>query len=263
MSERGATHRERDRASESSEDTSKGRDGKRRKFVGSTADYVDATPQIKERPVDESAAKPARKPDIVGKEEAPPRVAPQPAPDISPAGPEDPTLICITVKQETLVLSGLVLCSLLLGSFIFGHKVGFNKYRGQWGDEGAPQAMIPAEKRVKETTPAKPEPKPAAPRKAQAPAKAQGKAGSVYTLCVVSYKLTQRTMADDLVRLLGKAIPHQKVFLKRTTNAWTVCVGYFPGQKDSDLIELRDAIRRMIYQGKQQFGDCYPMRLSS
>lgn len=263
MSKRGATHPERDGAIWSSKDTSQGQEGKRRRFVGSTADYVDATPQIKERPVDESAAKPAHEMEVASKKGARPPVEPQPAPDISPAGPEDPTLICITVKQETLVLSGLVLCSLLLASFIFGHKVGFNKYRGQWGDEGAPQAMIPAEKPAKQTTPAKPEPKPAAQAKTQTPAKTQGKAASVYTLCVVSYRLTKRAIAEDLVRLLGKAIPHQKVFLKRTTNAWTVCVGYFPGQKDSDLIELRDAIRRMIYQGKQQFGDCYPMRLSS
>ena len=250
-------------------DSAKASEAVRRRHVGTTADYVDTTPKI----LQDSKPSPVGAVDMPSQasEEKAPRVQrPAPARETPPPEASDPSVISIAVKQETLVLAALVMSSLLLASFIFGHKVGYNKYRSRLGDARPLAAMIPAKKR----TPSPPQAtkatvekrekqaaEAAKTRPARADTQAAKNSSEVWTLCVISYKITQRSKADDLLRILSKAIPNQKVFLKRSDNAWTVCVGYFPGSKDAQLTSLRDTIRKMIYQGKPHFGDCYPMRL--
>lgn len=245
----------------------------RRRHVGSTADYIDTTPKVSphSQPSPEDVdvvPTPSAAITAPSAKDSGPSV---PRPSRAPAPPEvsDPSVICFAVKQETLVLAALVMSSLLLASFIFGHKVGYNKYARRPDVRRPVVAMIPSNKRASLAEQAKPTVREAdvpaadAPQETHAPGVAQNSTSGakVWTLCVISYKITQRSKADDLVSILSKAIPDQKVFLKRSDKAWTVCVGQFPGSKDGHLISLRDTIRKMIYHGKPHFADCYPMRL--
>ena len=234
--------------------------GKSRRYVGSTADHIDTIPQIPG--VSEHVEQPAPVDD------RPPAPEPIPVSHAEPEDAPDPSLINFTVTHETLVLATLVACSLLLASFIFGHKVG--KHRALSNMAAPIPAMIPSEQKRKLTpdsaeTPAKADKASTQTLKAQTPEQPVEKTGEVWTLCVISYKISQRAKADNLVTILSEWLRDQKidhkVFLKRSQTTYTVCVGYFNSSRDRDLAALKSTMQQVTFMDEQPFKDCYPMRL--
>ena len=259
--------------------------GGRHRYVGSSADRVQTTPAIAQSaqpepmpimPVgglDEQKPPQAKPPQA--KPQKPQKSKKEPPADTTPkAATPAPEVGIITfrVKQETLVLAGLVVCSLLLGSFIFGHNVG--KYRGrrERGDRSqaksttAPKGQT-EQARMAPRTPAQrtiqigASGRPSAAQRPTPSPPAPAAAAEVWTLCVISYTASHQDRAEALRNILSEAIPGHRVFIKRTGTKRTVCVGHFTSSNDATLTQLRDAIRKMTYDGKRQFKDCYPAKL--
>jgi len=172
------------------------------------------------------------------------------------------------------VLLALVVCSLLLGAFILGHRVG--KYRteskmarqtpSRLTKKVAPSKSTPAARpgekasRVIQIGPRSPAPAPAP--QTRAPVAAPAASSSVWTLCVITYTASQEDRAEQLRRVLSEAVPAQyKVFIKRSGNRRLVCVGHFNSSRDPVLTELKSTVAKLEYEKKKQFTDCYAVRL--
>ncbi len=254
------TGRHQDNSTDSPSSRNQPASSRPRRYVGSTADYVDPAPKVP------GATEPPEEPEPA--DERPPAPEPIPVPDPEPEEAPDLSLISFTVTHETLVLAFLVLSSLLLASFIFGHKVG--KHRALSNVVGPIPAMIPSEQKRKLTpdsvkAPAKTPKEAPKTRKAQTPETPREKKAEIWTLCVISYKISQRADADAALTVLSDWLRSskidQKVFLKRSANAYTVCVGYFDSSRDRDLMALAATMRQMTYRREQAFKDCYAMKL--
>ncbi len=250
---------------------------KRRRHVGSTADFVPTAPVVRDPSVPKN---PSIYPTFANTEEG---AKPKPKPPAEKAAHEPPPpvsgtpgMITFRFKQETLVLLGLVECSLVLGAFIFGHRVG--KYRTELAykrmyasrriaaaasRERAPAA--PARKRTNRTiqiTNKKQSPKPArAPISTPKPAAAPAAGAGPWTLCVITYTSTQEDRAEQLRRNLAAAMPAFKVFVKKSGRRRLVCVGRFQSSTDPLLKELKKKVSQMIYGGRRQFKDCYAVKV--
>ena len=259
-SESFGTSRRQDDSTDSPSSRNRAPGAKPRRYVGSSADYINPAPEVPG--VSERHEQPAPT------DESPPAPEPIPVRDTDPTDLPDPSLISFTVTHETLVLAALVLSSLLLASFIFGHKVG--KHRALSNVAEPIAAMIPSEQKSKLTldpvkTPVKTAKRSANALKEQIPKPPREKKAEVWTLCVISYKISQRAKADNLVTILSDWLSDkkidQKVFLKRSANAYTVCVGYFDSSRDRDLAALVATMRQVTFMEEQPFKDCYPTKL--
>ena len=249
------TNRDRDDAASSSNAGSDRASSKPRRHVGSTADQVSSSPKIRQAPLatpDPASIMPEPLSKAKERAERPPRRSPSRGRD-SISGSDG--TISIQVRQETLVLFGLVVCSSLLGAFLFGHQVGKNRRLPKAG--GAAPAMIDSQRNPLTRTR-----KPAR-RSNPSPAKtvAAKKLPEHWTLCAISYTITTRAKAEDMIQILSAAIPNHKVFPKQSNKTLMVCVGYFNSSSDPGLKALRGALRKMRYRGETPFKDCYPVKL--
>ncbi len=254
---------------------------KPRRHVGSSADFVQTAPVIGSTSL---PPKPTITPTLEGKsasarseaEPKPEAQAPQPLPAAHEPVRSDSGMFTFRMKQETLVLLALVVCSLLLGAFILGHRVGKFRAESKMAREDSARAAKKAvsnkgtlssgsrktANRVIQIGSRNPALPPTPTPKKRTPAAAPAGTSGVWTLCVITYTASQEDRAEQLRRVLSEAVPAQyKVFIKRSGNRRLVCVGHFNSSRDPVLMELKSTVSKLKFEGKQQFRDCYPVRL--
>jgi hypothetical protein len=157
----------------------------------------------------------------------------------------------VTIKQETLILGSLCAVFLSLACFFIGYKIGHSK-ASNFGMRVV--KSIPPGKEIKAidlTT------KPSYPRN-----KTEQNIAEKWTLQIITYSNTKQHMKDaaNLAKAIKDMTGHNTFVVKRGKEL-VVCVGRFPSRNNAEIKTASNEIGNIIYEGKKQFANAYPVQI--